>query len=69
MRYIRRMVYRAGLRPKPGNPFYSPSLDITYAYKDYYKKYGESPFLRGLYQGMGDAKVDTAFNEREEDQL
>lgn len=30
---IRRLVYKAGFRPKLGNPFHSPSLDMIYAAK------------------------------------
>lgn len=69
MRFIRRVVYRMGFRPKLGSLFYSPSADFIYAHRDYIKKYGESPFLRGFHQGMDGAIVSKAFDEREEDQL
>jgi hypothetical protein len=31
LRYIRRMVYKLGFRPKPGSIFYSPSKDAELA--------------------------------------
>lgn len=33
--FIRRIVYRLGFRPELGNIFYSPSLSILYAFRDY----------------------------------
>jgi hypothetical protein len=33
IRRIRKFVYKAGFRPKLGNPFHSPSLDMIYAAK------------------------------------
>jgi hypothetical protein len=35
IRYIRRLVYRLGFRPKPGSIFYSPSLTLTVGLKDF----------------------------------
>lgn len=34
MMRIRRVLYRMGLRPKRGSIWYSPSLDIIYAFSD-----------------------------------
>ncbi|WGH21100.1 hypothetical protein SEA_CASSIA_27 [Arthrobacter phage Cassia] len=34
MRLIRGIVYRLGLRPRPGSIFYSPSLALIYAIRD-----------------------------------
>lgn len=33
---MRRLVYRLGFRPKPGNPFHDPSLSFLYFWLDYY---------------------------------
>ncbi|WGH21205.1 hypothetical protein SEA_OBITOO_29 [Arthrobacter phage ObiToo] len=37
MSLIRRLAYRAGLRPRPGSVFYSPSAALVYAVLDAYK--------------------------------
>ncbi|URQ05015.1 hypothetical protein SEA_ITER_27 [Arthrobacter phage Iter] len=34
MRHIRRAVYRAGFRPRPGSILYSPSAALIYSIRD-----------------------------------
>lgn len=61
MRYIRKVVYRLGYRPKLGSIFHSPSLNLVYAFRD--------NWVKGLKQGNDQATVHRVFREREEDQL
>ncbi|UQS94763.1 hypothetical protein SEA_ZEINA_67 [Arthrobacter phage Zeina] len=38
MRILKQLLYRMGMRPKPGSIFFSPSLHLQIALKQIYKK-------------------------------
>lgn len=43
MRFIKSILYRLGKRPKRGSIFYSPTLDLMYAWKE------ATPFIRDMF--------------------
>jgi hypothetical protein len=45
IRRLRAFVYKRGYRPKPGNPLYSPSLDIVYSVPERFQNLNFGPIV------------------------
>lgn len=51
--WVKRILYRAGLRPRPHSLFYSPSLALTYAISD-----AMQPLNEALTKALREAAAD-----------